>query len=499
MAYTIQLGKTDKARNSTKVPSLGSSIQVLMKEDSSIIRPTWKLHMNSDGCPSMEQLAEYNYCYCPHLKRYYYITNIISFSASITYINCEVDVLATFKEDILATDAFIMFAESSYNSLIADSRLPITGESDCFVQQQELGLTDQAGCFVVTAATPNNDGKNGPAASVVMSEGALQALANKLYGEEWWDAIKNDFYHPSEALIGCMWTPLIAGNSTDGGYQEIKVGNYSLGGGHTAKHTVDKTLILRFQLPYHSTDPKATKGGDYRNLEPYSTYYAWLPGVGLVQVPMKTLFQGDYSGDTVSLPVRVSASPVTGDIEYQIMRPEHIGSAIGNGAVLLSVKGNFGVEVPIAQTKGSFGSVVQSLLTGVGGSAIATVGALTGNPIAFVGGLATALGSSANAIFANMNTNTMVSGGMGGWSIPPEYLMMMEAITVTHRVSDEPSNIVKTIGRPLFAKKKIGSLTGFVGCTGAYVKTWATEEEHQMIANYVNTSVNYLYGGLIVE
>lgn len=500
MAYNIQVGKTDKARNSTKITTLTATINVVMKEDSSIIRPIWKLHMGSEGCPSMEELAGYNYCYCGHLKRYYYILYVEPISASVSLIHCEVDVLATFRDDILNTNAFIMYAESKYNSLLPDTRLPISYASKCYVSQQVIPDTDQSGCFVLTAATPNNDGSTGPAASVVMPESALSSLANKLYGAEWYDSIKNEFYHPNEALISCIWTPLVAGQATSGGYQQITVGKYDLGGGSTAKKTVDDSFVVPVRLPYASTQQGSKYAGDYRNFEPYSQYLLWLPGVGLVKLPMKNLLDGTTAlSGNINLPVRFSASPITGDVEYQIMRPTYSGGGIADSPIILNVKGNFGVQIPIATQHGSFGSVVQSLITGIGGAAVAVVGALSANPVAFGAGMTTALGSTVNSVASSIETNTMVSGGMGGWSLPPQYNMAIESITLTWEVSDEPSNIAKTIGRPLFANGRIGSFSGFISCTGAYVKTWATEEEHQMIANYVNTSTNYLYGGLIVE
>lgn len=44
-------------------------------------------------------VKDFNYCYIPNFYRYYYIENII-LQGKVTVIDCEVDVLMTYKDDI---------------------------------------------------------------------------------------------------------------------------------------------------------------------------------------------------------------------------------------------------------------------------------------------------------------------------------------------------------------------------------------------------------------
>lgn len=44
-------------------------------------------------------IKDFNYCYIPSFYRYYYIENII-LQGKVTVIDCEVDVLMTYKDDI---------------------------------------------------------------------------------------------------------------------------------------------------------------------------------------------------------------------------------------------------------------------------------------------------------------------------------------------------------------------------------------------------------------
>lgn len=502
MSFTLGFGTTNKPRNSTKIPSISASCQVLLKDDTSIVRPTWRVHLGHGGAPAnLAELSKMNCCYCAEFDRYYFITNIISETAVIALVMCEVDVLATYRTEIFGTDAFIMYAESEFNPMIPDGRLPLTGASKARFISYPMVHTDTTGCFCLTTATPNNDGTTGPASSVVMSEGELMSLAAKLYANDFWDSIKNEFYHPSEAIIGCKWTPIGLAHASGGGSSQIKIGKYDLGSGANAKRLVTATLATSIYIPHADSDPAKITGYDYRNLEPYTEYYMWLPGVGIVQIPMKHFIgKGEALGEFVQLQTSYAASPLTGDITYFIQRTlDSSGNIDGVGTAPIVIKGNFGVDIPVASVNGAFGSMIQSVAGTIGGGVMAVAGGVTGNPAAFVAGITMEASSGLKAGLDSIATTTTISGGMGGWSVPETAHTSIGAITIAYDISDEPNNILKTIGRPLFMNKSIGSMQGLIKCTGAFVQCNATEEEHQMLAQYVNSSTNFIYGGVIIE
>ena len=130
MAFTIKIGKTTKARNSTRVPPLSNSVQVLLKDTTSVVNPVFQLRMGVNGAPaSITEISKYNYCYCENFKRYYFIVDIQAETATVANIFCECDVLATFREDILETPCFAMYSQSKKNVFIEDPRLPMYGIS----------------------------------------------------------------------------------------------------------------------------------------------------------------------------------------------------------------------------------------------------------------------------------------------------------------------------------------------------------------------------------
>ena len=98
-----------------------------------------------------------NYLYIPNFNRYYFIVNKNLDKAGITIINCECDVLMSFKNDILnSTQLIIRSADTSNekvkNSKITDTLRPIAPmEFDGKVRVTQYGLEDIAhGGFILT-------------------------------------------------------------------------------------------------------------------------------------------------------------------------------------------------------------------------------------------------------------------------------------------------------------------------------------------------------------
>lgn len=488
MSFPVQFGQTTKARNSTLVPTLSTTCQCLLKDQTSIVRPTFTIHLSQSGAPTFEQLSQFNYCYVAMFKRYYFITNITSFTAAVVLIDCEVDVLATFKDDILNTPAFVMYSQSRYNAQVVDGRLPMLGTSVQSCNITDIGtLFTREGVFALTAVSPEISGETGAAATILMGAVNLKQLAAKLYSDDFWESVKTELYHPEEALIACMWTPISESQAKGNGNSQIKIGKYDLYTGFNIKKTVTASFVVPFTIPH----------GDYRSFEPYTKYTMTLPGVGTIDVPMKLLYGNEAMNmEVLSIKVNVSASPVSGDVIYNMELMDASGGVSGNG-VAYTVKGNFGVEVPISRTVGRFGSILQSV---AGGVSSVIGGAAIGGPVGALGGAANFAGNMIGGLMESMNTHTNIVGSLGGWSVMDGYNIAIESKTIAYNVSDNPPNVANTIGRPLYANvSRLGVLTGFVNCVGAHVKTWGTGEELNMISSYINGSLGNPYGGFLIE
>lgn len=67
--------------------------------------------------------TQVNYIYVPRFKRYYFVTRRVILAADAIDFVCRVDVLESFKDDILNTKAFVLRQENKHNYNIIDTDL----------------------------------------------------------------------------------------------------------------------------------------------------------------------------------------------------------------------------------------------------------------------------------------------------------------------------------------------------------------------------------------
>lgn len=73
-----------------------NTLSFTFKENSNIINPSLILKNYKGG----------NYCYIKELGRYYYVKDIDFLGNELVKINCEIDVLMSYKEDIINSDFY---------------------------------------------------------------------------------------------------------------------------------------------------------------------------------------------------------------------------------------------------------------------------------------------------------------------------------------------------------------------------------------------------------
>ena len=101
--------------------------KINLKQDCSITHPVFVLGKTSSTEPmdTVGWWRKFNYCYCPNLERYYFITDITFTRQGFVELNCSVDPLMSFKEDILASTQLITRQENKIQKYIPDQSLPI--------------------------------------------------------------------------------------------------------------------------------------------------------------------------------------------------------------------------------------------------------------------------------------------------------------------------------------------------------------------------------------
>lgn len=102
-------------------------------------------------------VVKYNYCHIEDLKRYYYIDDI-SAENGIVIIKCRVDVLNSFKTDILKSTQYVMRQENKNASpYLQDSMLPIRSDHNYIFEPFGSNVDDRT-CGRMILATAGKGG-----------------------------------------------------------------------------------------------------------------------------------------------------------------------------------------------------------------------------------------------------------------------------------------------------------------------------------------------------
>lgn len=98
--------------------------------------------------------SDYNYCYIPDFGRYYYITNIVSVRTNIWRIDCDVDVLMSFKDAILNLDVIvsdISLGESPVSTYYSGEQWASTVRTKTDIINFPNGLLDNGEYILITS------------------------------------------------------------------------------------------------------------------------------------------------------------------------------------------------------------------------------------------------------------------------------------------------------------------------------------------------------------
>lgn len=96
-----------------------ASLDVQLQENCSLLNPTFIIN----------HVLHSNYCYVKDFARYYYITNITMLDFRRTMIECKVDVLMTYKQQLLATTQHIVRQESLFNMYLEDGNMQVLSKT----------------------------------------------------------------------------------------------------------------------------------------------------------------------------------------------------------------------------------------------------------------------------------------------------------------------------------------------------------------------------------
>lgn len=454
---TAYLYTINKRRNSTALPTLssGRAVSLVLKDGTSLTDPTFII--------SGSEIPEENYVQFE--GRFYHILEITSIRGGVWGLNCHVDVLATYKTEIMSSTAFVAY-DTTPNTEISDGRLSLK-TSNVFAQNTGSGWTYLGGgsCVIVNVIGAEGVGgdQNGVASYALTLENArtllqrIKDFSENLYPDaqtptDTLDALKQ-FVEISRDTgrqavkynnaASCIKSAIIFPCSYDRVYgwadTELWLGEYRVNVPCRRAQigAYDKQTVA---IPWQATD--------WRRNAPYTEILLYLPYVGVVNIPASAVMgcsalsiEYDFTYADGGCTVKVSRDSIdplqpTSGIIYKASTALGGGYAIGESATS-------GFSTWAATMAGAFATV---------GAAVVSGGALA--PIAAAG--SAAIMGIGNSISQSPTSIGSSAGGLLESS--PNVICMVNF----HDTVVLPDSVSAFMGTPTMAVKSLSGLSGYV-------------------------------------
>lgn len=478
---TVSFGTFAKRRNSTKQPaSLPDQRTVKLKESTSYDAPTFIITGDV-----------FNYNYAQWGNRYYFITDVRSLHNNLSEIDCVLDVLATYKSDILASTQFVCYSSHRSSIWLPDTRLPSLSLSHVSENHAAISVFSPIGSYVLSVNGKNGcelyhvslndisdlldnitqwrsdaedefvDGLTSPGGDIVVATENLYTVLARA------GAFGNAYSEAPSCIRSCIWIPFNSSvfDVTSAG-KRIYLGQFDTGVDADAISSQPYTDFVTIPIPWHYSDWRRSTN---------EQLYLYLPLVGNVAISADNLTHASQ------ITIAYSITPTDGCIAYEVVAGSEV---IGTYGATCCANYPIGIS-----QQASAGDIINSLISGgekmISMGVNSSVSPLSSASAAAGAGfevMATAYNVT-NKMYSNNNSSIGgIGGGVGsGLDLAPS-LQDVYRETVT-----SPDAIASTMGYPTMQSMSLASLTGFCQCANAHVEAAAMSRELDIIDAYLNS------------
>ena len=469
----------NKRKNSTLQPTGGTSLNVNLKSGTSFISPAFLLNLGSAP----------NYNYVSYEGRYYFITDIVSVRNDLWEIQCEVDVLATYKSDILSSTQYVSYSSSHGDTWLADTRIPVLRSTVSAKNSSATGILSRIGCYILSVV-----GKESAATYMFYTDAGIKDIIKEI--STWQQTgitqieqlidntdtdtllqslcevltntgfVGNAYAQAPACIRSCLWVPFDYALAPISNSDQIYLGNFDTGISGSRISSKPVTGSSTVSIPWHFSDWRRGYCEDV---------YLYLPLVGMVSLAADSLT------NVSSLTIVWSVTYTDGCISYEVKAGDQIVGTYG---------ANCSANYPIGiNQQASIGEIVNSMIAGVEkvvsygvNSSLSPVsaGAASAGMIAEVGVTGYQVANAA------ANSHASCIGGIGGGAgigLDTD----ITCYTVAHNTIVAPSAMQATMGLPTMKPMVLSALSGYCECTNAHVAIDGTLTEMATIDNYINS------------
>lgn len=463
----VKLYRFRKRDNSTLQPS-GNSWELSgnLRADCSISSPSIDFAIGPDDSPH-----EWNYAEIPIFGRFYWVRNW-TYTGGLWTANLEVDVLATWRDDIGNSTQYILRASAARNGAVTDMLYPIVNQTSVITTTGEnpFSQTLSGGLYVIGVV--NNDPSGvGAVGYYVFNQAGFNAFKASLFNNIDWanlnfegitstnEGILKAQFNPFQYIVSCIWLPFFAGitNSFVGllsyGWWTIDVSSVGVCG-RLINNPV-KTFTITVDIPKH---PQQSRGS-YLNNAPFSSYSLQLPYIGAVDIP------ATYIANATSITTSYTVDCLTGETNVDI-----------GGFMRTTV--NIATQIQLAQMAVNYLGAIENVSNAGAGIASSLLKFDVGGAIQnAVSGITGAITDS----IPSMSTNG-TNGSISGAYVTPRLVSTFRLVA-----SEDNDNL----GAPLCEPRQISSIPGYIMVADCDIDIPALAGETEQIKSYMNGGFFY--------
>ena len=456
-----------KRKNSTKQPTSGTTATVYLKDDTSILNPTF----DCTGVPD-----NVNYIYVSDFGRYYFVDDVTHVGKDRILIKCVSDPMASYKTPIGSYNGFKEYASSSSKVTITDPRNRPTHLID--TTYDSLAFTashfNTTGCYIIGVLSDQANGDTGVISYYAVQASEMRLFVAEIYSSAFITNIQNQFQAVQDSLVSCIWIPISYSTILPATEVNIYIGRLdAVGKGKKISQRIYTNTTGSVTVAF----PSGSGAGNdlkYIDLPPYTSGGLYLPFVGIVPLNIEPL------AFTKSISIDYTIDILTGDIVYKVYH---------GGLWMATYNGNMATKVPV--TGASFDGV------GVASGALAVIGGAFGTAMAIgseggaapiLAGVASMAGGAASAA-KSMELQTMINGSTSSaigahLGLTPYYYIIQRIPSMTNLTDPQTEQ-----GMPVF--KVETTTSGFNKFNNASVSITGFEQEKDAVNDFLNSGFYY--------
>lgn len=450
--FNITFYKFNKNENSTKVVNVeGDTFKCALIEPTDIINPRIALaHSNPTA---------YNYARISIFNRYYFVNNW-SYSGGRWVALLNVDVLASFKDEIGRQRQYVIRSSARSDGTIIDTLYPTKANpTTTFTTAENPFVSTLAEGVFIVGIINGDTSAVGAVSYYAFKSSAFRSFCNAMMGtgdwmydgiEEIGEELTKVIFNPFQYVASCIWLPVASIGTSGGG--SVKYGWWELSINAPSISGEPRLAGVQFAIPKHPQNGR----GSYLNGSPFSRYWLSWPCFG--SFPIDADVVSRYS----TLQAQCFVDPVSGIGTLNVIA--------GNVAEVLTTQVQVGVPIQLAQMASDYIGAAGSIIQSVGN--IATMN---------VGGFFNSIGDAVSHAMPQLSSSGK-NGGIGAFMFPPSL-----NATFYNVVDDDNSHR----GRPLMQDVVLNSIPGYILCSDAELECSCTTNELQTIKSYLNGGFYY--------